>query len=168
MSATKSDAINIFTCQENRNYLKTMIPNKALNDDDLQSMVNAFAKNYVSYISNTQELWAIVRHLNRLFLQDTDFFPSTITSYSSAGESIFMQEEINNELNTEWNVCGDGGSNFSGVPWAGSWGGGWATKCDEQPERIPCQNTRYTSYQNKWMNKGRGPWGKKFSQLSNN
>ena len=168
MSATKSDAINIFTCQENRDYLKTMIPNKALKDDELQSMLNSFSRNYISYTSDTQGMWPIVRHLNRLFLQNADFFPSTRDEYSSAGEAIFMQEEINNELNTMWTTCGEGGSNFSGVPWADSPAGGAELRCPEQPQRIPCQNTRFTQYRNRWMDKGPGAWGKTFKQLGSN
>lgn len=153
MSDTKAKAINIFTCDENRRYLHSVIPIK-VDDESLQSMLNAFSSNYDSYISNTQEMWAIVRHLNRLFLQDVDFNPPTETTYSSGGEAIFMGEEINNGLNTEWNTCGDGASSYSGIPWADSQAGGYETRCPIQPNRAPCDgNNRFTWYRNKWMDK---------------
>ena len=139
MSSVKSEATDIFTGKENRDYLHSMIPKK-IHDDDLQAMLNTFAKNYISYVSNTQEMWSIVRHLNRLFLQDTDFNPSTNTSYSSIGESIFMSEEINNSLNTP----------------------PIELQC---PDRLHCQNTKFNQYRDGFMNQGSNVWGKKISMV---
>lgn len=163
MSATKSDAIDIFTCQQNRNYLRTVIPCPKISEDVLQSMVNNFAKNYVSYVSNTQEMWAIVRQLNRLFVNNVDFEPATQDTYSSAGAAIFMEEEVNNGLNF-YPTCGQGASQYYGMPWDGEHAGGWATECPEQPNRdkeLTCQgvSNRFTEFKNKFYREGVGNWG---------
>tara|TARA_B110000908_G_scaffold172319_1_gene239005 strand:- start:1838 stop:2356 length:519 start_codon:yes stop_codon:yes gene_type:complete len=162
MSATKSDAIDIFTCKENAEYLMTMIPNKDLTPEDLQSMVNSFANNYKAYVSSTQEMWAIVRHMNRLFLQDSDFYPCTETTYGAYGESTFFAEEINNGLNEEfYNTCGEGSTNFGGIPWADSPEGGYMNGGCPPNDLKPCDtDNRFTWYGNKMARRDKGNWGK--------
>ena len=56
MSDTKAKAINIFTCDENRKYLHSVIPVK-IDDERLQSILNAFSRNYDSYISKYYEIF---------------------------------------------------------------------------------------------------------------
>jgi hypothetical protein len=167
MSSTKSTAIDIFTCQENQDYLKTMIPNKELTDDEIQSMINAFSKNYIAYTSNTQETWGIVRHMNRLFLQDSDFFPSTRTTFGAFGETVFMAEEIGNPLN-DYPTCGQGANNFGGIPWSGSYEGGYLNGGCPPNDLKPCDSdNRFTSYGNKMARRNKGNWGKPVGACTN-
>jgi hypothetical protein len=167
MSSTKSTAIDIFTCQENQDYLKTMIPNKELTDDEIQSMINAFSKNYIAYVSNTQQMWEIVRHMNRLFLQDSDFFPSTKTTFGAYGEETFMAEEVNNSLN-DYPNCGEGANNFGGIPWSDSPQGGWENGGCPPNDLKPCDSdNRFTSYGNKMARRNKGNWGKPAGACSN-
>lgn len=158
MSDQKSKAINLFTCQRNRDYLRTVIPElKDVDENALQSSVNAFANNFISYLSSTEPLWQNVRYLNRLYVQDAEINPPTSTSYSSGGEAIFMSEEINNTLNTNWvdRPCGQGTSQFDGHTWSDSMAGGYMGECPwQRPMDTACTNTSwYYNYRNKYYDK---------------
>lgn len=162
MSATKSDAINIFTCQKNRDYLRTVIPGLKMSDDQLQQSLNAFARNFISYTAGTQGLWAIVRHLNRLYVQDIDVDPSTADASTSFGDACWRHDELNVGLNT-WDRCGEGGMQSDGTTWSDSAAGGYQTECSGQPnfDTTCCSDNRFTFRRNKYMHKGTGDWGKR-------
>ena len=72
---------------------------KDIPEDVLAESLIKFSQNFVSYSSSTEGVWPIVRYLNRLYAQDADLKPSTADTYSSAGEAIWFQQEVNNGLN---------------------------------------------------------------------
>ena len=61
---------------------------------ELKELVISFLNNYKGYVSNFRDPWETTRYLNRLFLQNVNTNPSTETTYSSIGETIFHNEEV--------------------------------------------------------------------------
>lgn len=82
-----------FCSDENINYLfKQMNWNNSIND--LKSTVVAFVNNYKGHISQFEDYWESVRHLNREFINSVESNPNTKTMYSTPCEYVLHNEEI--------------------------------------------------------------------------
>ncbi len=92
MSSIRAQVFQIFTSPQNRDYLKQYFPK--IPDSEIDNNLDAFIRNYDDIYGNHINPWVLVRKLNRLFVENVNFNPSTATRYSSFGETIFMNEEV--------------------------------------------------------------------------